>query len=291
MKNLKLLIIILTLLAVGITCVIITLNFINVEENENLTNINKIEHVNNNNIIIDEQIKEYQNQIYQNTTSEEQLEEENKYSDLEMMQIYLADFQAQVFNNVGNAYNLLNEEYREKRFGNIDRFKQYITEKQHQLSNIKIMQYKVEEGYDYTVYKGTDEHGNYYHIIKNENMEYSIILDNYTMQDYSDASTVEKIEKSVEKFILMLNSADYWNAYNVLEQTFKAAYFPTEQDFINYIKNNWFARNIIASKEVTEEGVCIITIKDSIALTANKIQKQFKVNLGEEMEFTIEFSI
>ena len=167
----------------------------------------------------------------------------------------------------------------------------YVNEKQNELTNIKITQYNTEKYTDSLVYKGTDEHGNYYHIIETAYMEYTIILDNYTMQDYSNANTKEKIEKSTEKFILMLNAADYTNAYNLLEETFKTTHFPTEQDFINYIKNNWYKRNIIASKTATEDGKCSVIIKETIATTSNKMQKEFKVNLGEVMEFTIEFGI
>lgn len=273
--------------AIGLIGVIITLGFMNneVSNKSSLNNItNNTTNTIGNNISIEEQ--NVVNSVI------EKPEVEVQYSSLELMERYLADFTYQVFNNVETAYNLLNEEYRNKRFGSIEKFKEYIVEKQEQLSNIKLIQYKVEEGYDYTIYKGTDENGNYYYIRVTSDTEYSIILDNYTMQeDYSDASTEEKIEKSAEKFILMINSVDYTNAYNLLEPTFKATYFPTEQDFINYIKTNWFKRNIIATREVTEDGICNVTMRETIATTSNKMQKQFQVTLGEGMDFTIEFDI
>lgn len=293
MNNLKTLIIILTIFAVGLVGVIITLNFIDFEEEKTVYNnvANKPVNIIDNNIIQNQTTNELQNVTQQNTTVEDPTEQEKQYTDLELMQMYLDDFKYQVFNNVENAYNLIDEEYKNKRFGSVEKFKEYIAEKQEQLSNIEIMQYKVEEKYDFMLYKGTDEHGNYYQIKETEFMEYTIMLDNYTMQDYSDASTEEKIEKGAEKFILMINSADYTNAYNLLEETFKTTYFPTEQDFINYIKNNWYKRNIIASKEATEEGTCVVTIKETIAVTSNKMQKEFKVTLGEGMDFKIEFVI
>lgn len=212
-------------------------------------------------------------------------------NNVKQMEIYLEDFVFEIFNNIENAYNLLNEEYRLQRFGNINEFVEYITEKQNQIRNIKIVQYSVEDETESKVYKGTDEYGNYYHIIENAYMEYEIILDNYTMQDYSSSNEEEKIEKSAERFILMLNSADYTNAYNLLEQTFKETYFPTEQEFINYIKNNWYERNIIASKEVNSEGICIVTIKNAISTESNQMQKQFKITMGEGMDFAIEFEL
>ena len=210
---------------------------------------------------------------------------------VKQMEIYLEDYIFQIFNNTEKAYNMLDEEYRNKRFDDRNKFAQFINEKQNELRNIEITQFSMDEGDDYIVYKGTDKYGNYYHIIETAYMEYSIILDNYTMQDYSSSSNETKIEKSAEKFVLMLNSADYTNAYNLLEPSFKQTNFPTEQDFINYIKSNWFERNIIASKEVDENGICIVTIKQTLSTNSNKMQKQFKVNLGEGMDFTIEFNI
>lgn len=217
---------------------------------------------------------------------------EYEYVDnVKQMEIYLEDYTFQIFNNTEKAYNLLNEEYRNKRFGNINEFMKYLNEKQNQLRNIKIIQYKVDDIDGEKIYKGTDEYGNYYHIIEKNYMEYEVILDNYTMQDYSDATQEEKIKKSAEKFILMINAADYTNAYNLLETTFREINFQTEQDFVNYIKTNWFARNIIASKEVREDGICVVTIKETLSSNSNKIEKQFKVNMGDGMNFTIEFDV
>lgn len=210
---------------------------------------------------------------------------------VKQMEIYLEDYSFQIFNNTQKAYDLLDEEYRGKRFGNSNKFVEFLNEKQNQLRKIKITQFSMDEGDGYTLYKGTDEYGNYYHIIETAYMEYTIILDNYTMQDYSSANNETKIAKSAEKFILMLNSADYTNAYNLLEPTFKEIYFPTEREFINYIKTNWFERNIIASKEVDEQGICTVIMKQTLSTNSNKIQKSFKVNLGEGMDFTIEFNV
>ena len=242
--------------------------------------------------------EEYLNRtaLEQNDTIEIQEGTYNKFEyeyidNVKQMEIYLEDYSFQIFNNTENSYNLLNTEYKEKRFKDLQAFVQFLNEKQGQLHNIKINQYTVDEENQNKIYKGTDQNGNYYEIIEKSYMNYEIILDNYTMLDYSNDSDENKIKLSAEKFILMLNSADYTNAYNLLEPSFKQIYFPTEQDFINYVKNNFYARNIVASKDLSEDGICTVTIKDSISTQANKIQKQFKVIMGEGMSFTIEFNI
>ena len=212
-------------------------------------------------------------------------------NNVKQMEIYLEDYVFRVLNNTEKSYELLNEEYRNKRFGNLDQYIKFLNEKIGQLQNIKITQYNVDDSGLDKVYTGTDENGNYYHIEESAYMEYELILDNYTMEDYSNADKEEKIKKSAQKFILMINSADYTNAYNILDETFRESNFPTEQDFINYVKSRWFTRNIIASREVTDDGTCIVTMRESLSTNSNKIEKRFKVTLGEGMEFTIEFDV
>jgi len=217
---------------------------------------------------------------------------EYEYIDnVKQMEIYLQDYSFQIFNNTENAYNLLDEEYRNKRFGSSNEFVNYLSQKASQLQNIEITQYNSTEDYGDYIYIGTDVYGNFYKIIATDYMEYTIELDNYTLDDYSDYTEEEQIKACAEKFILMLNNLDYTNAYSVLEPTFKATYFPTQQDFENYIKQNFFERNIITTREVTEEGVCLVTMKENISTISNKIQKMFKITIINDDNFTIEFNV
>ena len=212
-------------------------------------------------------------------------------NNVKQMEIYLDDFVFRVLNNTEESYNLLNKEYRDKRFGNINEYVKYLNEKIEQLQSITLIQYNVTEEDEYKIYSATDENGNYYQIKEKAYMEYELILDNYTLDDYSGEKKDAKINKSVKKFISMINSADYTNAYQVLKEDFKQSNFPTEQDFINYVKDNWYVRNVIASQELMEDGICIVEMKDGISTTSNSMEKQFKVLLGEGMDFAIEFNI
>ena len=205
------------------------------------------------------------------------------------MEIYLDDYVFRTLNDSQNSYNLLNKEYRDKRFGNINEYIKFLNEKIEQLQSIKITQYKFDD--KKMTYEGTDEYGNYYQIKELNYMEYELILDSYTLEDYSSESEEEKVKKSVEKFILMINSADYSNAYKLLDIDFKEKNFQTEEDFINYVKEEWFKRNIIASMEMTSDNICRVKIKDSISKNANTIEKEFKIDLHENMDFTIVFNM
>jgi len=212
-------------------------------------------------------------------------------SEAEEIELYLENYSFYIFNYTEKAYQLLDKEYSERRFKSYDKFYEYLINKQSQLRQIKIVQYQIIQDDENIRYIGTDKYGNYYEIIITDYMEYTIKLDEYTIQDgYEDLSEEEKIKNNAEKFISMINSCDYTNAYNLLEVGFKETNFPTEQSFIDYLKQNFFERNIIV-KSTIEGNVCTILMKETLSTKSNRFEKQFKVILGEGEQFSISFNI
>lgn len=212
-------------------------------------------------------------------------------SEAEEIELYLENYSFYIFNYTEKAYQLLDKEYSERRFKSYEKFYEYLVNKQSQLRQIKIVQYQIIEDDENIRYIGTDKYGNYYEIIITDYMEYTIKLDEYTIQDgYEDLSEEEKIKNNAEKFISMINSCDYTNAYNLLEVGFKETNFPIEQSFIDYLKQNFFERNIIV-KSTIEGNVCTILMKETLSTKSNRFEKQFKVILGEGEQFSISFNI
>lgn len=212
-------------------------------------------------------------------------------SEAEQIELYLENYSFYIFNYTEKAYNLLDSEYSTKRFGSYNKFFEYLVTKQSQLQKIELVQYNIKEDDGKKIYKGVDKYGNYYEIIVTDYMEYTIKLDDYTIQDeYEDLSEEDKVGNNAEKFISMINSNDYTNAYNLLETEFREANFPTEQSFIDYLKQNFFENNIIVTKSVTE-NICTMLIKETLSTQSNRFQKQFKITLGEDENFTISFNI
>lgn len=217
--------------------------------------------------------------------------EYDNISEAEQIELYLENYSFYIFNYTEKAYNLLDSEYSTKRFGSYNKFFEYLVTKQSQLQKIELVQYNIKEDDGKKIYKGVDKYGNYYEIIVTDYMEYTIKLDDYTIQDeYEDLSEEDKVGNNAEKFISMINSNDYTNAYNLLETEFREANFPTEQSFIDYLKQNFFENNIIVTKSVTE-NICTMLIKETLSTQSNRFQKQFKITLGEDENFTISFNI
>lgn len=99
-------------------------------------------------------------------------------SDEQLANIYLNNFKYYLINDIEYAYNLLDEEYRNIRFGSIEKFSEY-------LNNIKYSDFSIEE---YSV--GTDKRFIKIDILNNEKiifkingvLDYSVYLDDYTVE-------------------------------------------------------------------------------------------------------------
>lgn len=99
-------------------------------------------------------------------------------SDEQLANIYLNNFKYYLFNDIESAYNLLDEEYRNIKFGSIDSFREYV-------NNSKYSDYTIEE---YSV--ATDKRFIEVHILNDKKiifkingvLDYKVYLDNTTIE-------------------------------------------------------------------------------------------------------------
>lgn len=97
---------------------------------------------------------------------------------------YLNDYKNLLISDVEASYNLLNEEYRNKKFGNLDKYKEYVNVHFNSTSiyTMEVESYKViyVNGYKYfDIYDNNDNH----FIFKEKSiMDYEVYLDNYTIK-------------------------------------------------------------------------------------------------------------
>lgn len=107
----------------------------------------------------------------------------NEYSpvnidDEQMANIYLNDFKYNMFNEVNNAYNMLNIEYRNLKFGSVNNFVSYVNGLNY--SDMILDKYSISGDKQFiTVYLSN---GNKYIFKVNSVMEYEVYLDDYTVE-------------------------------------------------------------------------------------------------------------
>ena len=224
---------------------------------------------------------------------------DNNMSDEDISKEKFNNFKLLILRKSEDLFNLLNEEYRNKKFGDYNGFSQYIDSNYDRLRTINLSMYQVTEENGYKQYVLLDQDDRYYIFKETSENKEEIFLDTYTvdlpefLDRYNGADDEYKVGYNVEKFISAINDGDYKYAYNLLDETFRRNNYPSQGDFENFVKTNFFENNEIQHNNVEKQGnqfVYGITIinKDNEAERKNIT---VIMELGEETDFVMSFSI
>lgn len=246
------------------------------------------------------------------TTEENQLDiEKNDFNSFEIENItdeesilkYLEHFKKITLEYPQIAYeNYFDEEYREKRFGNLENYKKYINDNLDELQYVQIVKYFSDTTTDNNLYYvGIDQYENTYVFTKYASMQYKLKLDNYTIptdtfkKEYKAASNEKKVQMNIDKFIQMINRHDYKTSYNCLADSFKSNYFKTQAEFEKYIKNNFFEYNKLKFKSFEEKGnnIYTYTVQLTDLTDENSEIKEITIimKLNDNLDFEMSFSV
>lgn len=254
--------------------------------NESYNNINEI----NLNTNIQEIQNDGSNSFEAETVTSEQ-----------MCRIYLEHFTQLELNNIEEAYNLIDEEYRKERFPTIQEYQEYVEGYREVIQTGVLYQYSADYKDDYTEYILVDNYGTSYTVRETSIMNYTIMLDNYTIkvdtyeEDYNKLSDENKVQSNVYIFLQMLNTKDYEHAYELLDNTFKNNNFDTLDKFEEYINQNFFNFNHNSTDvDITQEGEYYIyesTIRNNGGSAAESKKLTVIMQLLNSTDFVMSFSI
>ena len=235
-----------------------------------------------------------------------EINNDNKFELNVMSDVQTSAMYYNIIKNVLNSepevlYNLLlGDEYKQKRFSNIEAFNEFVNQNKSKYNNMKLSKYAKYKYDGYVQYVCLDNNGDYFVINNNvDNGEYKVLLDTYTVDQqefikkYDSASDNEKAGYDINKFFEAINAKDYKYAYSCLAESFKQNNFTTQNQFENYIKNNFYNKNDVKYSNYRKEGnyyiytVNIINSED----TTKSVQKDFIVNLKENRQFEMSFSV
>jgi hypothetical protein len=228
--------------------------------------------------------------------------EYSNITDEQMAKNYFYDYKNNLINNIDETYDSLEDEYKKERFGNLESYKKYIFENQEEFKNITIKKYLINNYDGYTEYVCQDQYENVYIFKAIAVMDYTLLLDNYTIPTenfkttYNQADDEKKVQMNIDKFIQMINRHDYTNSYKCISEGFKNNYFNTQDKFENYIKNTFFNYNKFEFNNIEKKGNNLYTCNFSITdLTGQNTETrkitiimQLKDNLNFEMSFAID---
>ena len=221
-------------------------------------------------------------------------------SDEEMAKKYFNNYKHLLLKNNSDAYELLNENYKQVRFNNYSKFNKYINDNKQKLSKIKITKYSIKTDNNYKEYICKDQYNNIYIFEEKAIMNYSVILDTYTLEnevfnkEYGNATEEKKVQMNIDKIIQMVNRYDYDTLYKYLSKGFKSNYFENQEQFENYIKSKMFTYNKFKFIEFSKKGSNIFTYKIQLSdLTGEDTSIKemtiiMKINDGTDFEFSFE---
>jgi len=101
-------------------------------------------------------------------------------SDEDMAKIYLNDYIHNMFYDVEKAYNLLDEEYKTKKFGSLDNFKSYVDGLEY--STYVLSRYYKKDTDGYIIFGVYDKNGNFFAFKTKGVLQYTVFLDDYTVE-------------------------------------------------------------------------------------------------------------
>lgn len=220
----------------------------------------------------------------------------------EVLEKYMQNYKKMMLYYPERAFNLLDEEYRNTRFGgDVNQYKEYVDKYRQELKLTRLESYMINTYNDHTEYVCRDQHKNLYIFNTTATMKYSLKLDNYTIltedfkRTYETSDDITKVRMNVERFVQMLNNHDYKSAYSLLDSRFKDNYFTSEEDFENYITTHYLLYNDVAYNDCTKEGdvyVCdIVMTEQQKNAEGEGEQMSIVMKLEEGTNFVMSFNV
>lgn len=197
-------------------------------------------------------------------------------------------------------YNVLNKEYKEKRFNTYEMFKEYIENRYLQLAKANIEKYQKIEREGFFEYICIDQYNDYYVFQGTSPTNYSIMFDTYTvdlpefLDRYNSTNEQGKVALNIQKIIQAINLKDYEYAYSCLSNGFKNNYFKTQGDFENYVKEEFYENNYVGYLDFSSEGNVYtykIQISDNEEGQGSKKEKTIIMKLNEGTGFELSFNV
>ena len=248
-------------------------------------------------------------------------------SDEQYVKKLFMNFTTRATKNINLSYQNLDKEYREKRFENVESYRKFVNENREKylsydstnnkapgdfnsyeeymiyeatLNPLTLKSYKKDNYDQYTQYVCIDENEKYYIFRETAPMQYSIMLDSYTIdlpeftQKYEKATDEEKITLNLQKCFEAINNQDYDYVYKKLDPTFKANSFSSKEIFEKYMKANFYTSNKARASNGKKQGDIYtydVTISDKTGENSKTFKKTFVMQLKEGTDFVMSFSI
>ena len=246
----------------------------------------------------------------QETDRENNTIEKNQYNQFQealnvveedILSLYYEKYVYISINNPQESFEMLDEEYRLEKFNNdIQTYVDYLNLNIEDMRSDSVTSYTEQEENGYTKYEVQTTNGKTFIIKEFDFMQYSILLDNYTVQseeiveEYNNLSSNSKVARNIRNIFTMLDNQDYEQVYSHLDNTFKQNNFPTIEQFEEYARNTFFETNYLGEmRAIQQSNIFVITLpyKERASAAAEERQKIFFMQLLDGTDFVMSFEV
>ena len=197
------------------------------------------------------------------------------------------------------SYEMLDDEYKEKKFENIEQYKEWLQKNQNNIASSVAARYKTSTEKGVKEYICQDTNDNYFVFKKSKTVDFKIYLDTYTIplnefvENYNKADEKEKVKMNIQNIFQAINRKDYSYVYNYLDETFKQNNFDNIQKLEDYLKNNLYDINEINGENYSNEGEVHIYNLAVTHKNKDSMRKKMNINmlLKEDNDFVFSFDI
>ncbi len=219
----------------------------------------------------------------------------------ELIKKYMSHFMNILINHTEIAYeNYLDEEYKKKRFGELEQLMDFVNKNKEELNGVEPSQYLVEFDDNAKKYVILDQYQNTYEFYETATMVYKVRLDTYTImpdnfkETYDSSNEQYKVAMNIDKWIDMLNNRDYHSAYQYLDETFRNNNFGSEEAFEQYMREHFPLHYQLKIGQFTETNntyTQYIVLTDITGETNEEIDNTIIMQLKDDYDFVMSFSV
>ena len=194
-------------------------------------------------------------------------------------------------------YIRLDQNYKEARFKSFKEFENYANQNKDELYKDSFDKYKVYTLDEYKQFIAVSSNGRRYMFNAKNLMDYSIILDNYSIDTPEYVTLYQRSMPSVQaKYCIdrvrkAINDKNYEYVYEKLNFVQKHNYYKEYEDFSNFIKSNFFDKNVFTFSEYAMISNNLyqydILVKDETLKSEENREFTMSVMIKENTDFYI----
>ena len=192
------------------------------------------------------------------------------------------------------AYEYLDEDYKAETFGSYSAFEGFVRKNREHLYGITPKSYDDNNENKMAIY---DQYSNKYEFTILDTMKYSVRIGSYVslsdedLKEYNKLKDTDKVKYNIKRWVEMLNSKQYGNAYDCLDETFKQDNYETQEKFEEFIKSKYYDWYDEIKADVEKNGNSYIA---KVELNSSKDEFSDKymtiyMLLGDKAGFTMSF--